>query len=99
MGTLIFILILLVCILLVLVVLIQNPKGGGISSSFGALNQIGGVKQTSDGIEKITWGLATTLIVLCLLSAPANKGTNKKAETGKVESSIPAGLGAPAPKQ
>nr|MBP9070038.1 preprotein translocase subunit SecG [Bacteroidia bacterium] len=39
------ILIILVCILLILVVLIQNSKGGGIQSQFGAANQIMGVKR------------------------------------------------------
>jgi preprotein translocase subunit SecG len=78
-STIITILIVVVCLLLVLVVMIQNPKGGGISSSFSALNQIGGVKQTSDGIERLTWGLAVVLVVLCLASTPAAKTVN----TGK----------------
>jgi len=43
-----------VAILLVLVVLIQNPKGGGIDSSFGAVNQLGSVRKTTDFIEKAT---------------------------------------------
>ena len=38
-------LIIFVCILLVLVVMVQNPKGGGLSSTFGGgQQQIGGVK-------------------------------------------------------
>jgi len=40
------ILILAVCFLLVLVIMVQNPKGGGLSSSFGGdSQQIGGVKK------------------------------------------------------
>ncbi|UOQ77421.1 preprotein translocase subunit SecG [Hymenobacter sp. 5516J-16] len=52
-------LILLVCLLLALVVLAQNPKGGGISSQFGAggAAQLMGVKRTGDLLEKLTWGL------------------------------------------
>ncbi|MDX1446861.1 preprotein translocase subunit SecG, partial [Lishizhenia sp.] len=42
MGTLLTILILLASVLLVLVVLIQNPKGGGLSTDFGAAHQLGG---------------------------------------------------------
>ena len=40
MGTLVFILSIVAAVLLMLVILIQNPKGGGIDSSFGAANQL-----------------------------------------------------------
>ncbi len=63
------ILIIIVCALLVLVVLVQNSKGGGLSSSFGASNQIMGVKKTGDFLEKSTWGLAIALLVLSLASS------------------------------
>ena len=62
-------LIIAVCFLLVLVVMVQNPKGGGLSSSFGGdSQQIGGVKKTSDFLDKSTWVLASLLLVLILLS-------------------------------
>jgi preprotein translocase subunit SecG len=67
------ILIILVCILLILVVLVQNSKGGGIQSQFGAATQIMGVKRGTEFIEKATWGLAIALIALSVLMAP--KGT------------------------
>lgn len=51
--------ILLASALLVFVVYIQNPKGGGLSSDFGAAQQLGGVQKTNDFIDKATWGLAT----------------------------------------
>jgi preprotein translocase subunit SecG len=82
-ASIITVLIIIVCLLLVVVVLIQNPKGGGISSSFGALNQIGGVKQTSDGIERLTWGLALVLVVLCLASTPSSRGGGGKSSKGE----------------
>ena len=69
MYTAISILIVLVCVLLALVVLIQNPKGGGISSGIIGSNQIMGVQKTSDFIEKLTWGLAISLVVLCLAAS------------------------------
>ncbi len=50
--------ILFVCILLILIVLVQNPKGGGLSSSFSSSNQFMGVKRTADFVEKATWGFA-----------------------------------------
>jgi preprotein translocase subunit SecG len=64
------ILIILVCILLILVVLVQNSKGGGIQSQFGAATQIMGVKRGTEFIEKATWGLAIALIALSVLMAP-----------------------------
>ena len=63
------ILILAVCFLLVLVIMVQNPKGGGLSSSFGGDSQkIGGVKKTTDFLDKSTWVLASLLLILILLS-------------------------------
>ena len=64
------ILIVIVAFLLVVVVMVQNPKGGGLSSSFGGggTQQLGGVKKTSDFLDKSTWALATLLIALILLS-------------------------------
>ncbi|MEO6305691.1 MAG: preprotein translocase subunit SecG [Bacteroidia bacterium] len=64
------ILIIVVCILLILVVLVQNSKGGGIQSQFGAATQIMGVKRGTEFIEKATWGLAMVLILLSVLMAP-----------------------------
>lgn len=87
MLTFIIILIVIVCIGLIGIVLIQNPKGGGISSSFGALNQISGVKQTTEGVEKVTWFLAIFLVVLSLLATPYMKGNVQRKDTP--ESSVP----------
>ncbi|NBR73942.1 MAG: preprotein translocase subunit SecG, partial [Flavobacteriia bacterium] len=62
-------LIVLVCFLLVLVVMVQNPKGGGLSSSFGGgAQQLGGVQKTTDFLDRSTWVLAGLLLVLILLS-------------------------------
>ncbi|WP_103072029.1 preprotein translocase subunit SecG [Aquimarina sediminis] len=64
------ILIVIVSFLLVIVIMVQNPKGGGLSSSFGGggTQQLGGVKKTTDFLDKSTWTLATLLLVLILLS-------------------------------
>ena len=59
------ILILIASILLILIVLIQNSKGGGLASGFSSSNQIMG--KTTDFLEKATWSLAGTVIVLSIL--------------------------------
>ena len=72
MGTysIFLILIVLVAFLLVLVIMVQNPKGGGLSSSFGGgvTQQLGGVKQTTDFLDKSSWSLGGLLLGLILLS-------------------------------
>jgi preprotein translocase subunit SecG len=66
MYTLITVLIIIVCVFLVLIVLVQNSKGGGLASNFQSSNQIMGVRKTTDFLEKATWGLAATLLVLSI---------------------------------
>ncbi|WP_378186453.1 preprotein translocase subunit SecG [Aquimarina sp. W85] len=68
--TIFLILIVIVSFLLIVVIMVQNPKGGGLSSSFGGggSQQLGGVKKTTDFLDKSTWALATLLLVLILLS-------------------------------
>lgn len=66
------VLIALVSLLLMGVILIQNPKGGGLDSTFGGTagaNQVLGAAKSSDFIEKLTWGLAAALFILCLVTS------------------------------
>ena len=61
--------------------MVQNPKGGGLSSAFGGGNQIMGARKTSDFLEKTTWILAITLVSLALLSNFAiPRGSNSTEE-------------------
>jgi preprotein translocase subunit SecG len=77
--------IVLIAILLALVVIIQNPKGGVLSSSIGSMsNQILGASRSTDAVEKITWYLAGGLMVLCVASIlvlPKSSDTNKNTTT------------------
>lgn len=66
MTILLLVIAVIVCILLGLIVLIQNPKGGGLASNFSASSQLMGVQKTGDFLEKGTWILAITLMVLSL---------------------------------
>ncbi|HNP32641.1 MAG TPA: preprotein translocase subunit SecG [Flavobacterium sp.] len=67
--TIFLVLITIVCFLLIIVIMVQNPKGGGLSSSIGGSTQMGGVQKTTDFLDKSTWTLATILIILILLSS------------------------------
>lgn len=86
MTTALTILIAINCVLLMAIVLIQNPKGGGVDSNFGgsAANQMFGAAKSTDFVEKITWGLAGSLFVLCLLTAILVSG-NSGVETGIID--------------
>jgi preprotein translocase subunit SecG len=66
-----------ICVLLMAIILIQNPKGGGIDSTLGggAANQMFGAAKSTDFVEKVTWGLAAALFILCLLTAIMSSGT------------------------
>ena len=69
MFSIFLVLITIVCFLLVVVIMVQNPKGGGLSSTLGGSQQLGGVQKTTDFLDKSTWTLATLLIVLILFSS------------------------------
>lgn len=63
------ILIVIAALLMIGIVLIQESKGGGLASNFASYNQIGGVRKTTDFIEKTTWGLAAAMVVISIVCA------------------------------
>ncbi len=66
-----------VAILLIIVILVQNPKGGGLSSEFGgSASQMFGVQKTGDILEQLTWGFFAFLIVGALATGIFMKGTS-----------------------
>lgn len=67
MNTILSIIIILCSIALVFLVFAQNPKGGGLSSDFGAATQLGGVQKTNDVIDKTTWSLAGIIAVCSII--------------------------------
>ncbi len=68
------VLITIVCFLLIIVIMVQNPKGGGLSSAIGGTQMLGGVQKTTDFLDKSTWTLGGLLIVLVLLSSLSFSG-------------------------
>ena len=63
------VLIVLASLLMIAIVLIQESKGGGLSSQFSSSNSIMGVRKTTDVVEKATWGLAIAMVVFSVVCA------------------------------
>src|SRR4030042_6648711 len=73
--------IIFICIFLILIVLVQNPKGGGLASSFSSSNQFMGVKRTADFIEKATWGFAAGLFILSIIATMLPRNTEAQRQS------------------
>lgn len=71
-----------ICVLLIAIILIQNPKGGGVDSTFGgsAANQMFGAARSADIVEKATWYLAAALFVLCIVATLVVSNTGSTIE-------------------
>lgn len=87
MVTFIAIIIMLACVVLAFFILVQNPKGGGLSGTFGsASSQVMGVKQSGDVMEKGTWtamGIIAGLAIISVMFLANPKPTqNAQPNTG-----------------
>ena len=67
MYTFCIIMIVIASILMILAVLVQSPKSG-MAANFGASNQVMGVRQTADFLEKFTWAMVAGIVFFSLLS-------------------------------
>jgi preprotein translocase subunit SecG len=76
MYTFLVVLIIIASIILILSVLAQSPKSG-MAANFGASNQVMGVRQTANFLEKTTWYVAVAIVVLSLLSTVAMSSYKK----------------------
>ena len=92
MGFIISLLIVVACLLLIAIILIQNPKGGGLSSSFGSATQFGGVRKTNDFLDKATWSLSIAIVVLCLASTSIIQPRDVVVEEINPETIVPENL-------
>ena len=63
------ILIVIASLILIFFVVIQNSKGGGLAAGFSSSNQVMGVRKTTDFLEKATWFLAGTVVVLSIAAS------------------------------
>lgn len=76
MSILFLTLILIVSVFVCILILVQNPKGGGLTGNIAGFNsQFMGVQQTSDILEKGTWICVSIIGILCLFSSFFISGT------------------------
>lgn len=62
---------------LIFAVVIQNSKGGGLSSTFGGgASQIMGARRSNEFIEKVTWYLGGALAVVAFLANIVGDGAS-----------------------
>ena len=61
------VLILVASIILILAILVQNPKSG-MAANFGAANQVMGVRESANILEKTTWTLSALIVALSLIA-------------------------------
>jgi preprotein translocase subunit SecG len=89
MGIYIFIsvLVIIACILQVMIVLVQNSKGGGLAANFTSAGQSMGIRKTADFLEKATWTLAGSILLLCVV-ATATIPRGATTERSRIENSI-----------
>ena len=99
MITIITILIILACAALAFFVLIQAPKGGGLTGNFGSLStQVMGVKQSTDVMEKGTWTVMGIISALCIIGVMfLDKPARPEAPSGGGKAN--SGAAAPAQQQ
>ncbi len=86
MYTFLVVLIIIASIILILAILAQSPKSG-MAANFGASNQVMGVRQTANFLEKTTWYVAIAIVVLSLLSTVA-MSSYKKSSASQSDSVI-----------
>lgn len=96
------ILVVLASVALGFIVLVQNPKGGGLTGNIGGFsNQFMGVKQTTDILEKGTWLFVSIIAVLAIFSTILFRnvgGDNSiKKEIDKIDTRAPQNPVVPTP--
>lgn len=102
MTLLITVVILIAAVVMAFFILIQAPKGGGLTGNFGSLStQVMGVKQSSNVMEKGTWVTMGIIAALSLMSVMfIDKAPRAQKQAAPTQQSAPAqqapAAGAPA---
>ena len=97
------ILIVLASVVMGFFILVQNPKGGGLSGNIaGFSTQFMGVKQTTDVLEKGTWILAIAIALLSIFSIvfiPKAGGSDIREPNARPQVTTPGQTPPPGPVQ
>ena len=89
--TLFMILIMIASVLLIIIVMAQNPKGGGLSGTFGGTSSAQfGVQRTNDFMEKATWTLGAVIVALILISVILTGKPSSVLQQAPAKKEIPA---------
>ncbi len=91
MGIYIFVsvLVLIACVFQILIVLVQNSKGGGLAANFTSAGQTMGIRKTADFLEKATWTLAASILILSLVAtATIPKKTREAGPRTSIEEAV-----------
>ena len=93
MGIYIFVsvLVIIACFFQILIVLVQNSKGGGLAANFTSAGQTMGVRKTADFLEKATWTLAATILILCVVATatiPRGAGAEESRIQNQIENAV-----------
>ena len=93
-STILMLLLVLTAVFLILLVLIQRGKGGGLSGAFGGMGgQSAFGTKAGDTFTKITIGVSSFWIVLCLISVAVLSTTQDRIQPSGP--AAPAGQAAP----
>jgi preprotein translocase subunit SecG len=80
-------LLIIICVALAIFVLVQNPKGGGLSAGSSASNMFG-VQRTGDVLEKGTWILLTLIVVITLSITTVAKNSGGTSGESKIQEQL-----------
>lgn len=79
----------ILAIAMILVVIVQNSKGGGLSSTFGGgATQMLGARRGDEFIEKLTWYLAVGLLVFAFIANVSASSDGEIVQGPKIEDVI-----------
>lgn len=85
MTNLLIVLAIIACVVLAFFVLVQKPKGGGLSGSFGSVgNQVMGVQKSGDVMEKGTW-YTMAVIAILVVGSTFTLGVNANRKAAQQE--------------
>lgn len=85
------VLVIIACFLQILIVLVQNSKGGGLAANFTSAGQSMGIRKTADFLEKSTWTLAASILILSVVATatiPRGSGSERSRIQNQIQNAV-----------